>query len=350
MKSCRKTSYLLPSFLLLLLFVFGCAEKRPPGPPALFSDPAFLADIRPLQEKGGKTVTLVSPSAGFSEKDIETAYAYADKLNFYYPKGAARPGFIPYNANSDDIRLDMLAAALNDPETRVVWAMRGGYGSSRLLEGLEELGVSPEPKVLIGYSDITFLHLFLQKRGWQTVHGSMFWEFANAGKDEKNFRLLGALLGGRLPRLSYTGLKPFNKPAEDRAERLEGTLTGGNLTCLAAAAGTPWALESSGKILFLEDVNEPGYKVDRMLTQLKQTGAFDGVCAIVLGEFTTGDRNTEYALDRFAQSFDKPVFRTDLFGHGAKNYPLVFNAPAIIERSAKDVFSLSINTEGLGKR
>jgi muramoyltetrapeptide carboxypeptidase len=109
-------------------------------------------------------------------------------------------------------------------------------------------------------------------------------------------------------------------------------------------------LEPKGKIIFLEDGGEPGYKIDRMLTQLRGAGAFQGARAVVLGEFTPGDGFTEFALDRFARELGKPVFRSDKFGHGPKNYPLILNAPAVINRSGADVFSLVIDGRALVKK
>ncbi len=220
---------------------------------------------------------------------------------------------------------------MNDPDVEVLWAVRGGYGASRLLPALENGATLPEaPKVLVGYSDITFLHLFLGKRGWPSVHGAMFWELGADGSDPENFRRLAAVLSGETAELRYEGLKPGNPAAEKLDQPVAGKLVGGNLTCLTAAVGTPWQPDVSGNILFLEDVKEKGYKLDRLFTQLQQAGLLDGASAILLGEFSEGDEQVEFALARFAQSVSVPVFRCDWFGHGEKNYPLILGAPAAI--------------------
>ncbi len=339
------------SFVLLLIFlagsahlVSGCVPQKQAEPPRLYEDREFLADLGCSTSRGPKGITVVAPASGFPKEELEGPTEIAKKLGVNFPKDGLEPGIVPYNAGRDEARLSALVRAMADDDAEVIWAVRGGYGSSRLLGELEKAGLPKKQKVFIGYSDMTFLHLFLQKHGWRTIHGAMFFELGSRSKDVNNFRLLAAILAGRLLELTYSGLKPFNQAAFEASGPVRGKITGGNLTCLAAAAGTPWPLEAAGKILFLEDVQEPGYKIDRMLTQLKMSGQLDGVRAIILGEFTAGDQYTEFALERFAKDCGVPVFKTDLFGHGNRNYPLVFNSPAAISREygANGLFQLSI--------
>lgn len=325
----------------------GCAARYPGGHdarlPSLLEEPAFLGDLERARLKRGG-IALIAPSSGFSDESARAVRVLATALGASLPENAFSAGAVPYSANADTVRLELLAEALADPDIGIIWAALGGYGSSRLLDGLARLPVSDFPKkILIGYSDITFLHLYVQKLGWQTVHGSLFAELRGTSRDADNFRLLAALLAGNMDELRYGPLKPCNAAART-AGPIRSVVTGGNLTCLAAAVGTPWALDAAGKILLLEDVKEPGYKIDRMLTQLRDAGQLDGVRAVILGTFTAGDQFTEYALERFARDCGIPVFKTDIFGHGAKNYPLIFNAPAVLEgnTNGEDSFSLSI--------
>lgn len=331
-----KSVLILP--LLLWLLLFGGCAGRGSGPPALLGEQVFQDDLAKIRAKGG--LTVVAPASGLDGRDLEAARALAAELGAVFPPGAIAPGLVPYNANSDEVRLALLDQALNDSQGRVVWAVRGGYGAGRLLPGLKKPAKSKQ-KIFVGYSDLTFLHLFLVRAGWQTVHGAMLKEMNDPAKDRDNFRLLAALLSGRLRELNYGGLEAFNQAARDLKQPIRASITGGNLTCLAASVGTPWPLEAAGRILFMEDVNEPGYKIDRLLTQLQVGGRLKGVTAVILGEFS-GDPKIEYALTRFAQSFNGPVFRSDLFGHGRKNYPLVFNAPAVISPEADQLFHLKI--------
>ncbi|MDL2207722.1 LD-carboxypeptidase [Desulfovibrio sp. OttesenSCG-928-F20] len=340
---------LIVVFLLLfaLDLVGGCAPKKPAPDralPNLLNDALFIADLDKAGGSGRAGIVVVAPGSGFAGEDRDLAYALAHKAGLLFPEKAVDAGRVPYTANNDEQRLHLLADALTRPDIDIIWAMRGGYGSSRLLEDLAALKLDPErKKILVGYSDITFLHLFLHKLGWQSVHGSMLWEMTHPDKDENNFRLLAALLSGRLPELRYEGLRPANKAAREQASPIQGPLIGGNLTCLTATAGTPWAPEGEGAILFLEDVNEPGYKIDRMLIQLRQIGLLGKARAVLLGSFTRGDKDSTFALQRFADNCPIPVFTSDLFGHGAKNYPLVLNAPAVIDRNVADNFALRID-------
>lgn len=347
----------MPLALVATLFVLTCvlfaysyraseAEDAEPPMPALLDDAAFLADLGAAAAGGMAGIAVVAPASGLKGKRAKTAYKMAGKLGVAFPAAALDPEAAPYNANSDAVRLDLLIEALAGEDAGVVWALRGGYGASRLLPKLDKLAPPPFPKPFVGYSDMTFLHLFLRRWGWPTIHGAMFSELPQADKDEDNFRRLAALLAGKAEELRYAGIKPLNRAARERREPLAAPITGGNLTCVAAAVGTPWPLDPAGKIVFLEDVGEKGYKLDRMFTQLDQAGVFDAAEAVLLGSFTEGDEHAAYALGRFADACAKPVFRTDLFGHGPKNYPLVFNVPAVLapdgEEGGEAAFTLTI--------
>lgn len=318
---CHRVGYIEPQI-----------EEEAPAFRPLLDNADFLAELDKSGTRGRKGIRIVAPGSGLHGDNTEKAYRLAEKLGVDLPREALDPEAVPYTANTDEARLASFLKALDDPEAEVLWALRGGYGSGRLLPELAKRDLS-RAKLFIGYSDMTFLHLFLQTRGWQTIHGSMFWELSGPSAAEENFRLLADLLSGRRKELVYDVLTPFNDSAKNATLPLGGLLTGGNLTCVASAIGTPWQLDAKDKILFLEDVKESGYKIDRMLTQLHLAGQLDGVKAIVFGTFTRGDESTEYTLARFAKECDIPIFKSDLFGHGSKNYPLIFNAPAALEKN-----------------
>lgn len=330
--------------LLLPVLLFGCAGKGAEN--SLLDDPAFVAELEACGNYGLHGITVVAPASGPLSSGTLKTYANAERLGVNFPAAAINPEHIPYNANNDATRLELFKEALTNPQTEVIWAMRGGYGSSRILAGLDALPPQA-PKIFIGYSDMTFLHSLLQQWGWKTIHGSMFFELNSTRNDPENFRLLAGILSGRLSELSYSGLTPFNETAKKLNAPVTSTLTGGNLTCLASATGTPWAAVTAGKILFVEDVKEAGYKIDRMFTQLTSASMLDDVAAVIIGSFSLGDKNTEFALQRFAAELKKPVFRTDQFGHGSKNYPLVFGAPASLNKTADGSYTLHISLEQL---
>lgn len=338
--------------LVVLMRLFAAPDAAPAKPAEHWRDPRLVAALGRAGRTGTRGIVVVAPASGVKDDNVRKAHEVARELGIRFPEEALDAKAVPYNANADEVRLDLLLEALNDPAAETLWALRGGYGCGRLLPGLSGAALPETPKLFIGYSDLTYLHLFFQRRGWPTIHGDMFWELTAADRDPDNLRILASLLAGETEELRYTGLKPFNQAARDTDSAIEAPLTGGNLTCLAAAAGTPWTVDAAGRVLFIEDVKEAGYKIDRMLTQLRQSGALGGARAVLLGTFTRGDDATEYALERFAGDIPLPVFRADRFGHGEKNHPLVFNKPARIEknRDEGDTFVLVIDTKNLFER
>ena len=336
---------------MVVLLLASSKRERPAPPvaerplPAMLKDPVFTADLNSSRRRGPGGIAIVAPASGLKGESVRRVHEYAEALGVRFRDDALAPETVPYTANSDEQRLEQLYQAMTDDNTEVLWAMRGGYGVSRILPELDRLPKPKSPKLFVGYSDMTFLHLFLRKWNWKTIHGGMLWELGSPEKDPESFRLLSGLLSGRIWELRYEGLKPFNRAADDQKDPLEAPITGGNLTCIAAAAGTPWALDAANRILLLEDTKERGYKIDRMLTQLRQAGQLQGVRAVILGNFSAGDDQLEFALERFAGECEAPVFRTDLFGHGPKNHPVVFNTPASLIRNDGDgSFTLVIET------
>lgn len=179
-----------------------------------------------------------------------------------------------------------------DPRFLVVWSARGGYGAARLLPYLEQMTAErgiPDRKLLVGFSDATALQEYVRNRwGWDTLHGPMISmrKFCVQKRDEWNSLLY--FVQGR------TEGKPVKAPWEKKALKfinaapkapIEGELTGGNLAVWTSLIGTPFAPQSKGKLLFLEEVDEPLYRIDRMLQQMAQAGAFKDVKAILLGNF-----------------------------------------------------------------
>jgi muramoyltetrapeptide carboxypeptidase len=195
-------------------------------------------------------------------------------------------------AGSDAPRARSLWEAAVDPEIDVLWMARGGYGATRLLPELERLTVAhgkPMPrKLVVGYSDVTALHEFVRRRwGWATLHAPMPAE-ANFGEyPPEHWRALIDLIRRRHPGCAW-GERPLawlTEPVD-----VSGELIGGNISLWAAMTGTPYAPAAArGKLIFFEDVGEKFYRIDRMVTQIRQAGLLDGTAGIVLGDFTNCD-------------------------------------------------------------
>ncbi len=236
--------------------------------------------IRPRALRSGDLVGIAAPAGPVDERDLRRGAAELESLGFAVsiPEGLLeRRGF---TAGTLDRRRGELERLLADETVAAIWCARGGAGAGRLLWRLDEDLVRAHPKVLVGYSDITYLHLYFARLGLTSLHGPMVaHELAASTYDRASLR--HALTGEGRPYVAgEDDLVPL------RGGDGEGVLRGGCLSILAAAAGTPWALAPEGEdtILFLEDVDERPYRIDRMLLQLRESGAFAGVKGVVFGD------------------------------------------------------------------
>ncbi|MFM2322777.1 MAG: putative LD-carboxypeptidase [Pseudomonadota bacterium] len=241
-------------------------------------------------------------------------------------------------ANSDEKRFLQLQEALFNSSSDAIWCLRGGYGCTRLIPSLLKLSAPKKCKLFIGFSDITALHLFLQQKWhWQTLHGPSINQVVNNSIDKANSDELRKIIFGELNQLEYL-LKPYHQinNSSGFTGSIQAPLIGGSLTLIQASLGTDWQIETSDKILFLEDVNESAYRIDRMLQHLRQSGIFNAVKAILLGDFIYPQRINEEKLiqsviKRFAEEQNLPVFHCPGIGHGNKNRSLPFAMPAVLD-------------------
>lgn len=279
------------------------------------------------------TIKIVAPGSGMQL----TALA---RLRTMVPTSILLPPdlvdtSVPFHAHTDELRFHQLQHALYDPNPNtIIWTLRGGYGSARLIERLAALPAPKQKKIFIGFSDNTALHLFLSQHWqWQTIHGVGFSKLLDADYLVDNYLKIIEIITHLTPAPLINNLKPLNQAAK-KADNICGDLTGGNLTLVQNSIGTCWQIQTTNKILFLEEVNEPGYRIDRILTHLWQAGLVSGSKAIVFGEFTCTHldvKDIDYALNRFAQEIASPVYKTDEFGHGNKNYPLIYGCSSTIK-------------------
>ena len=225
-------------------------------------------------------------------------------------------------ANSDAARFQFLKNALLNPETQAIICARGGYGSMRLLPELAKISPPSTPKLFIGMSDITALNLFLQQQWqWPVVHGALAPD--KFSLDSTN--ALKSLIFGEKEHIEFVG-KGLNTCSK-RNTIIEGMITGGNLSLLQTSIGTIWQVDCQEKIIFIEEVAERGYRVDRMLEHLRQVGVFKGCIAIILGDFIGGEEPNGASLinpvlERFASTCDIPVVNIPGIGHDHVNHSL----------------------------
>lgn len=246
--------------------------------------------IKPKRLKAGDTVAVIAPASGTSREAFDKALQNLANLGLKTKVGKAARGLKGFLSATDKERLDDLHAAFADKDAAAVWCVRGGYGAARLLPAIDYDLIRKNPKILIGYSDITALHLAIwQKTGLVTFHGPVG---TSELSDYTKKHLTNALFSPSAP--YKIELSDYNKAQESNLFKTEtivggkarGRLIGGNLSLLAALAGTPYALRDlKGKILFIEDVGEQPYRIDRMLTQLRQSADLRSLAAVALGVF-----------------------------------------------------------------
>lgn len=232
-------------------------------------------------------VGVVAPSAPAPLVELEIGATRLVQEGFevcFHPQVKLVEGFF---AGSDTERALALLDYAFDPDLNVIWAARGGYGAARILPILDEILAKvgkPEPKTLVGFSDITILLEYVRTRwGWRVIHGPMPATFHIERVKGKDWQTFTALLAGETTGFSFR-VKPVFKP--ERFKKIRGIVVGGNLATIVSVLGTPYAFSLKDKILFLEEITEAPYRIDRMVEQLKCAGAFSDLRAIVLGTFT----------------------------------------------------------------
>jgi muramoyltetrapeptide carboxypeptidase len=237
-------------------------------------------------------------------------------------------------ANSDVIRFTQLKNALFDPNIKAIWCLRGGYGCTRLLPMLQNLQKAPaQAKPFIGFSDVTAIHLFLnQVWGWPTLHGPALTQIINKAIPAQNVTSLRELLFGHTLALSYDNLRPANEAAK-QSHIVSTVVSGGNLSIIQASLGTAWQIQTAGKCLFLEEVNERAYRIDRLLTHLQQAGIFKDIKALLLGDFIHPQESAliQQVLHRFATPCPFPIYYYTGIGHSRENQTLPLNTSSHIQ-------------------
>lgn len=251
-------------------------------------------------------------------------------------------------AGTDPHRLADLQEAFNDPMTRAIICARGGYGSVRILDKLDFSPLLTHPKWMAGFSDVTLFHLVMNKLGIATVHGAMPAFYLENHKPTKSFySLLQALTLGHSQ--SETEPHELNRPGN-----CSGELVGGNLSLVYSLQGSPWQLETKGKILFLEDVSEYLYHLDRMMHNLRLSGMLKNLSGLVLGGFSEmkdndspfGKTTCEVILEA-VQDYDFPVCFDFPAGHISKNLSLIMGAHYSLEVGSKCVLKRIANEQGI---
>lgn len=283
--------------------------------------------------KFGDTLGFIAPSGAVrTEGAIERAVLETERMGFRVKLGESAGQKYGYLSGTDEVRARDINAMFADDEVDAIVCLRGGYGATRILDKIDYDLIARHPKIFMGFSDITALHIALLNRcGLVTFHGPM--AAANwAGKPLDDFSrdsmyrsLMNAEPAGELA----------NPPEYPRQMvnpgQAEGLLVGGNLMLIASSLGTPWEIDTKGRIIFIEEVGERTYCVDRMLTQMRLAGKFDDCAGVVFGDFADcpveypefGLTLEEIIRDVVAPS-GKPIFAGLRCGHCSPKLTLPF--------------------------
>jgi muramoyltetrapeptide carboxypeptidase len=269
----------------------------------------------------GSLLAVIAPAGPPQPAQLAQVAGLVEALGFrarLYP-GCAGPSPLPHLAASDAQRLADLHAALADPEVDALLCLRGGYGCLRLLPGLDRQLIAGARTPLIGYSDITSLHAVWAQLGipaWHAPMPSSDWLQPGGLADAEH-------LARALQRGVHAGdvlTAPAPHPLS-RGGRARGRLLGGNLAVLASCLGTPAMPSLAGAILFLEEIGEDPYRVDRYLAQLKYAAAFDGLAGLLLGSFSGAD-SADAVLADHLHALGLPLLAGWPAGHGQPNRAL----------------------------
>ncbi|HEX8361738.1 MAG TPA: LD-carboxypeptidase [Longimicrobium sp.] len=295
--------------------------------------------IRPPRLRPGARVSLVAPAGPMAEGAVDRA---ADRVREWGwepivgEHARLRAGFL---AGGDEERAADFNAALRDLSNDAIWCLRGGYGTMRILDALDWDALASRPRPVIGYSDNTAIHLAIQRLGAVSFHGPhpATVEF-NAFSRDTLLRVLSED--------GPAGILPFPAGSAGRAEALtpgtaEGPLLGGNLSLVAATLGTRYAIRAEGALLFLEEVGESSYRLDRLLTQLRLAGVLEAVAGVVIGAFSEAPDEDNPAMpspadvlrDRLGD-LGVPVAMGFPFGHVEDNWTLPMGVRARLDADA----------------
>jgi muramoyltetrapeptide carboxypeptidase len=237
---------------------------------------------KPETLQSGDTVMIVAPASAVNIEQVMQGKAKLEQLGLNVIIGQSVFEKRAYLAGSNAVRARDLHEAFANKNVKAVICARGGYGSGRLLPLLDFDLIRLNPKIFWGYSDITALHIaILQEANFITFHGPMVQELGGAELDELTISSFQQLF--QPTALIFSAIYPNIYPSFSHS--VTAPLVGGNLTILTSTLGTPYEIDTTDKILFIEDVDEEPYRIDRMLNQLRLAGKFDGCLGIVLGDF-----------------------------------------------------------------
>ncbi len=305
-----KIRYFLSATVLFISFWISSAQNA-----NSYQNQSAL--IQPPYLKAGDTVAIVAPSGILKNRneEINRAVKLLDSLGLHAIVGEHVFKKADHFAGTDDERCEDFQNALDNPKVSAIWCARGGYGTVRILDKLDYTKFKQHPKWIIGYSDITALHNQIHNEGFQSMHALMCVSLTEDLDDIKETvnTFTEALFGNPT---NYT----LEGSRYNREGQASGQLVGGNLTMLHTMLGSSTSIDTSGKILFIEEIGEYKYHIDRMLQSLKRAGYFDNCKGVIVGDMSKLRKNTTL----WGTSIEQLI----LDALSEYNFPIAFNMPA----------------------
>jgi muramoyltetrapeptide carboxypeptidase len=293
---------------------------------------------KPNALRPGDTVAVVAPAAAIERAHLERGVNLLASMGYRVKvseRALARSGIL---AGDDRERASELLGYFADPEVKAIFSARGGYGCGRLLPLLDFKTIARTPKIFVGFSDATFiLNALVDFAGTVSFHGPMVAMDFSRGLSPRALDHIQGLLSGELDTFELEAREAMHPGSA------QGEVIGGCLSVLVAMIGTPYQPRFDGRILFLEDTGEKAYRIDRMLVQLRQSGALGRVAGIVFGAIRAIDGNEQETrmIARFAAEQTAGLACPVLFGveagHGTENFTIPFGVTARIDSAARRI-------------
>jgi muramoyltetrapeptide carboxypeptidase len=285
--------------------------------------------ITPPYLKKGDTIAIVATARKNIDDNLKPAISWLKNWGIEVVIGSTIGLDNNQLAGTDEQRAADFQAQLDNPNIKAIWCVRGGYGTVRMIDLLDFTKFKQSPKWIVGFSDVTVLHSHLNTMGYQSIHGIM--PVSSKASEEAKETLRKALFGEHLE---------YTVPCENmnRLGTAKGELVGGNLSILYSLFGSPSAIDCSDKILFIEDLDEYLYHIDRMMMNLKRNGCLESLKGIIVGGMTKMNdnevpwgKNALEIIDDVTKNYNIPIIYNFPAGHMADNRALIFGKQVSIE-------------------
>lgn len=271
--------------------------------------------IPPPNLKKGDLVGVVSTARKISSKELEASKEFVENWGIKLVWGKSIDAEDNQYAGSDEIRASDFQEMLDNPEIKAIWCAKGGYGTVRIIDKLDFTNFRKSPKWIIGYSDVTVLHSHIHNLGIQTLHAQIL-----LGVEKKSAETVETIYNALFGKEYSIANSPHTKPNLNRTGKAKGEIVGGNLSILYSLCGSNSSINTDGKILFIEDLDEYLYHIDRMMMNLKRNGMLDNLIGLVVGGMTDMHDN--------AIPFGKTAEEIIFDAVKEYNYPICFSFPS----------------------